>query len=583
MCDRLLFKKLIPRNSLLSLAAALSFIPPSSLWAASKAPDFSVRSERQSSAKAEGWVVTASAPEHFHFNTTAPMSLLSGTVSIRPELAKPDEVRFKIPSDSGTVPPEPLHISLYLCDDAKTFCEKHTLNYSLAGSTHGASAPSVGQSITPAFPPAASESAMTSSHFAALAKTHGFLLNEPAEALARAKKENKPLMIDFFGIWCPPCNELDEKVFSSPRFAKSSSRFIRLKLDADSKVAWALKSRYQISGYPTIIFASPEGDEISRIAGFRPLDEFLSELDRAWVNRDRSLEKLEKQAKTGDRAAADLAGVIRLNRGEGAEAAKLLAGTKDKRESWHLAELKSLEDSNAPADQRIRRLDQAIAEFPKTPNTIYWLETLSQLYQEQKQNTLAHDSLRKAIALGLELSQHPERLRGYDATPADLLEYAANDREELEGKKAARADWLAAAKAYAKRGVGKKERANNLEMAYCLGKAGEYRQAKAIYDRLEKIYPKEYTFFHAHALLELEAQHLDAALGLAKQSLQYSYGDNRLRAILLLAQITKAKGDQKATREILDQALQELQLPSDSRIRTNRYARALKKLRETLN
>ena len=42
---------------------------------------------------------------------------------------------------------------------------------------------------------------------------NGFLVNQPEEALRLAQKEKRPLLIDFFGIWCPPCNELDQEVF----------------------------------------------------------------------------------------------------------------------------------------------------------------------------------------------------------------------------------------------------------------------------------------------------------------------------------------------------------------------------------
>ena len=39
-----------------------------------------------------------------------------------------------------------------------------------------------------------------------------------SRAFVSAKKTGKPLLISFFGIWCPPCNELDETVFESLTF-----------------------------------------------------------------------------------------------------------------------------------------------------------------------------------------------------------------------------------------------------------------------------------------------------------------------------------------------------------------------------
>src|SRR6185312_14485159 len=123
----------------------------------------------------------------------------------------------------------------------------------------------------------------------------------------------------------------------------------------------------------------------------------------------------------------------------------------------------------------------------------------------------------------------PELLKGYDATISDVLESEADYREQLDGKDKARADWLAAAHAYEKRGVAAAERANNLEMAYCLYKAGEYAKSRAIYERLEKAYPDEFTFFFNHARMEREANNLPKAAELARQALERSYGDNKLR------------------------------------------------------
>src|SRR5262249_25000606 len=105
---------------------------------------------------------------------------------------------------------------------------------------------------------------------------HGFVLNQPDQALALAQREGKPLLIDFFGIWCPPCNRLDEEVFSNPSFQKEAHHFVLLKLDADSDLSWDLKSKYKVGGYPTLVFANPDGEELSRVVGFRPLPEILS-------------------------------------------------------------------------------------------------------------------------------------------------------------------------------------------------------------------------------------------------------------------------------------------------------------------
>jgi thiol-disulfide isomerase/thioredoxin len=556
--------KLLPFASLISMSIGLTVAYGAPTL---KAPEFTVQSD-------QGKLV-AIAPANYHFNIEAPMSLkvlgsatagASSKALEKPESATEAKIIFKIPSATSAT----YHLSIYMCDDAKTFCEKHEVDYAPSSQSSGSSAPT----------------ATTSSENvpAVGAKTeHGFIVNDPDRAFALAKKQGKPLLIDFYGIWCPPCNELDEKVFPSAKFSHSASRFIRLKLDADQAISWKLKSRYQVSGYPTILLTTSDGDEITRIVGYRALPEFLATLDTAWKTRDATLEKLEAKAATGDRAAADQAGLIHLDRGEAKAAATLLQGTKAKQEFLALAEVQVLEDEKAPDEKRIVRLNQAIQDFPKTPNTIDWLEQLSKIQEDQKADALRRESLTHAIELSLELSKKPELLKGYDATPADLLEAEAGYHEDLDGSDKAKQDWLNAAQAYADRGVGAKERANNLERAFCLGKAGELQQAQQIYQGLEQVYPNEFTFYYYHARTELGAKQSAAAVDLAAKAYARSYGDNRLRVALLLAQAYKAQGDKDKSKLTIDETLKGFVLPADPKVRSSRYLAELKKMRESLN
>jgi thiol-disulfide isomerase/thioredoxin len=543
-----------------------------------KAPEFTVRLDKTDQSK-----LIAIAPANYHFNIQAPMSLkvvgsatagASSKAQEKPESATEAKVTFKIPGTASAT----YHLSIYMCDDAKTFCEKHEVDYSPSSQSSSQSLGSSGSTTTTSAENVPAESAKTE---------HGFIVNDPDRAFALAKKQGKPLLIDFYGIWCPPCNELDEKVFPTAKFSHSASRFIRLKLDADQAISWKLKSRYQVSGYPTVVLTTSDGDEITRIVGYRALPEFLATLDTAWKTRDATLEKLEAKAATGDRAAADQAGLIHLDRGEAKAAATLLQGTKSKLEFLAIAEIQVLEDEKAPNEKRIARLNQAIQDFPKTPNTIDWFEQLSKIQaenqNEKKADALRRESLTHAIELSLELSKKPELLKGYDATPADLLEAEAGYHEDLDGSDKAKQDWLNAAQAYADRGVGTKERANNLERAFCLGKAGELQQAQQIYQGLEQVYPNEFTFYYYHARTELGAKQSATAVDLAAKAYARSYGDNRLRVALLLAQAYKAHGDNDKSKLTIDETLKGFELPADPKVRSNRYLAELKKMRESLN
>ncbi len=78
------------------------------------------------------------------------------------------------------------------------------------------------------------------------------------EALEQAKRENKPALLYWGAIWCPPCNQLKAQVFSHPEFAAATSSFVRIYLDGDSAGAQEWSEKLGVSGYPTLLILAPE-------------------------------------------------------------------------------------------------------------------------------------------------------------------------------------------------------------------------------------------------------------------------------------------------------------------------------------
>ena len=101
-----------------------------------------------------------------------------------------------------------------------------------------------------------------------------------AKALAAARAEGKPVVIDFYADWCLPCKELDEKTFSEAKVVSELDRFVRVKADltvTSDETTKALTQQYAILGVPTIVFIDANGAEVpgARLTGFEPADEFL--------------------------------------------------------------------------------------------------------------------------------------------------------------------------------------------------------------------------------------------------------------------------------------------------------------------
>ncbi len=104
-------------------------------------------------------------------------------------------------------------------------------------------------------------------------------LTDLAKAQAKAKAENKMVLMDFTGSdWCGWCIKFDKEVLSTDKFKEYADKNLVLVVvdfpakkpisDAQKQANEGLGKKYGVDGYPTFVVLSKDGKEIGRQEGY---------------------------------------------------------------------------------------------------------------------------------------------------------------------------------------------------------------------------------------------------------------------------------------------------------------------------
>ena len=78
------------------------------------------------------------------------------------------------------------------------------------------------------------------------------------EAFEKAKKEDKPILLDLTAVWCHWCHVMDSTSYSDDEVAKIiSQEFIPIKVYIDKRPD--IRERYNMGGFPSTVFLNSDG------------------------------------------------------------------------------------------------------------------------------------------------------------------------------------------------------------------------------------------------------------------------------------------------------------------------------------
>lgn len=199
-------------------------------------------------------------------------------------------------------------------------------------------------------------------------------------AFASAKAQSKPVFLYWGAQWCPPCQQLKSSVFARPDFIAKSKLFVPVYLDGDNEGAQKWGEKFRVTGYPTVVIFSPEGNEVMRLSSAMDLRQYASVLDDALADQEPASETLAKIRTTAGSISADDCRRLAYNGwildevapGTEAKLADDLSVASEKCPAHMKIERARLVMNAAgfsPTEDRVRQVEAMLAEGPRPSGT----------------------------------------------------------------------------------------------------------------------------------------------------------------------------------------------------------------------
>ena len=132
------------------------------------------------------------------------------------------------------------------------------------------------------------------------------------EAFAEAKAQDKPVLLSLSAVWCHWCHVMDETSYSDPGvISYVNQHFVPVRVDNDQRPD--INSRYNLGGWPTTAFLTPDG-ELMTGGTYIPPEAMLEHLPKIVTqyksNREEIGRKVEEMRQRRAEAAAPARGEL---------------------------------------------------------------------------------------------------------------------------------------------------------------------------------------------------------------------------------------------------------------------------------
>lgn len=114
-----------------------------------------------------------------------------------------------------------------------------------------------------------------------------------APGFETARAAGKPVLVDFYAVWCGPCKMMDRETFRDADVIARLGGVVAVRVDAEEETPRAgvtgydLAEKYDVMSYPTIALMDENGHVISRFSGYRGPRAFLEWFESAIGQRRR--------------------------------------------------------------------------------------------------------------------------------------------------------------------------------------------------------------------------------------------------------------------------------------------------------